>query len=179
MIDFGPVERMLRPLRAADGAEREGSRGWIEGVKRRLGLVTLEDDAAARLRQWEHDHLTADDLPAAPMRDYLHVAWPEPRPAWPSSGYMDGGLAAASPASTNERDRRVFTERLGTEDPEPEVLYECDCCERPNVPEKLKGIGYLCDDCLTSWTWDYGRYPGEDEPANHHAGRTCPFKIPA
>ena len=59
------------------------------------------------------------------------------------------------------------------------ILYECDCCERPNVPEKLKGIGYLCDDCLTSWTWDYGRYPGEDEPANHHAGRTCPFKIPA
>lgn len=57
------------------------------------------------------------------------------------------------------------------------VLYECDCCERRNVPAKSKGIGYLCDDCLGSWTWDYGRHPAEQDPPDHHAGRACPFKV--
>ena len=57
-----------------------------------------------------------------------------------------------------------------------ERMYACDCCERENVPEKLKGIGYVCDDCYTSWDWDYGRYPPSEDPPDHHAGRTCPFK---
>lgn len=65
MIDFGPVERMLRNLRAADDAEREGCRQWIDAVKRRLGLIGPDDDAAARMAQWEHDHLTVEDLPVA------------------------------------------------------------------------------------------------------------------
>ena len=56
MIDFGPVERMLRRLRAADEAEREGCRLWIEAVKRRLGLIEHGDDAAARMAQREQDH---------------------------------------------------------------------------------------------------------------------------
>jgi hypothetical protein len=52
-------------------------------------------------------------------------------------------------------------------------IYECDCCGRRNVPAKLKGIGYVCDDCLTSWTWDYGRYRSEEDPLNHWP--VCPF----
>lgn len=52
--------------------------------------------------------------------------------------------------------------------------YECDCCGRRNVPAKLKGIGYVCDDCLASWTWDYGRYPPEEDPPKHWP--VCPFK---
>ena len=55
-------------------------------------------------------------------------------------------------------------------------MYECDCCGRPNVPQKMKGIGYLCDDCFPSWEWDYGRYPPEEDPPDHNAGRTCPFR---
>lgn len=57
-------------------------------------------------------------------------------------------------------------------------MFECDCCERAKVTQKLKGIGYLCEDCLPSWTWDYGRTP---EPASvrpdHQAGRACPFRV--
>lgn len=58
-----------------------------------------------------------------------------------------------------------------------QLMYECDCCERRNVPAKSAGIGYLCEDCLPSWTWDYGRLP---EPSSvrpdHRAGRACPFR---
>jgi hypothetical protein len=54
-------------------------------------------------------------------------------------------------------------------------MYECDCCGRPNVPQKLKGIGYVCEDCLTSYTWDYGRLPPEQEPLSHWPA--CPFKV--
>lgn len=57
--------RWIRDLLAVHEAEVTGRRQWIEGVKRRLGLITPEDDAAARVRQWEHDHLTADDLAVA------------------------------------------------------------------------------------------------------------------
>ena len=53
-------------------------------------------------------------------------------------------------------------------------MYECDCCERRNVPQKLKGIGYVCEDCLASYTWDYGRYPPAEDPPKHWP--VCPFK---
>ena len=55
--------------------------------------------------------------------------------------------------------------------------YQCDCCGRPNVPQKLKGIGYVCEDCLPSYTWPYGRYPGEEEPPKHWP--VCPFRAEA
>jgi hypothetical protein len=29
-------------------------------------------------------------------------------------------------------------------------MYAYDCCGRQNVPAKLQGIGYLCEDCLSS-----------------------------
>jgi hypothetical protein len=60
---------------------------------------------------------------------------------------------------------------------EPEILYECDCCERRNVPGKLKGIGYLCEDCIASWTWPGGYVPGAGEPENHVPA--CPFRVAA
>ena len=119
MIDFGPVERMLRNLRAADDAEREGCRQWIEGVKRRLGLIGPDDHAAARMAQWEHDHLTAGDLPAAlragareldaeltldmgqqvpelqacppPAGSNSWQYWPPPATAYLPGGYLGGG----------------------------------------------------------------------------------------
>ena len=34
------------------------------------------------------------------------------------------------------------------------LAYPCDCCERRLVVEKLKGIGYYCDDCLPFWIGD-------------------------
>jgi hypothetical protein len=55
------------------------------------------------------------------------------------------------------------------------MKYECDCCGRANVPEKLKGIGYVCDDCLGSYTWDYGRYPADQDPPEHYP--ICPFRL--
>lgn len=61
-------------------------------------------------------------------------------------------------------------------DHEP-VWYECECCERRNVPVKLKGIGYVCEDCLVSYTWDYGRYPPGEDPPKHYPA--CPFKMEA
>ena len=54
------------------------------------------------------------------------------------------------------------------------ALYECECCERRNVPRKLKGIGYVCDDCFDSYVWT--GYEKGDAPLEHGAGRTCPFK---
>jgi len=54
------------------------------------------------------------------------------------------------------------------------MAYECECCERPVVPAKLKGIGYVCDDCLPAYTWDYGRYPASEDPPRHYP--VCPFK---
>ena len=53
-------------------------------------------------------------------------------------------------------------------------MYECECCDRRNVPAKLKGIGYVCEDCLASYTWDYGRYPPEQDPPRHWP--VCPFR---
>lgn len=47
-------------------------------------------------------------------------------------------------------------------------LFECDCCERLNVPRKLKGIGYVCDDCLLA-------YAGWDDSVDPHL--PCPFKL--
>lgn len=45
--------------------EEADRREWIGRVKRRLGLIGPDDDAAARMTQWEHDHLSVDDLPVA------------------------------------------------------------------------------------------------------------------
>ena len=51
-------------------------------------------------------------------------------------------------------------------------MYECECCERRIVPEKLKGIGYLCDDCYASYCWTgYEKGPA---PVSHYP--VCPFK---
>lgn len=51
-------------------------------------------------------------------------------------------------------------------------MYECDCCTRWNVPQKLKGIGYVCDDCLASYVWTgYEKGPA---PEPHYP--VCPFK---
>lgn len=52
-------------------------------------------------------------------------------------------------------------------------MYECDCCGRPNVPQKLKGIGYVCDDCLPSHI--YTGYEKDLEPPEPHYP-VCPFK---
>jgi hypothetical protein len=51
-------------------------------------------------------------------------------------------------------------------------MYECDCCARPNVPEKLKGIGYVCWDCFDSWVWT--GYESGPAPVEHWP--VCPFK---
>ena len=51
-------------------------------------------------------------------------------------------------------------------------MYECDCCERRNVPEKLKGIGYVCDDCLASYVWT--GYESGPAPEKHYP--VCPFR---
>lgn len=63
VIDFGPVERMLRNLRAADCAEREGCRQWIEAVKRRLGIIEHGDSVTVRLAQWERDRWHSGGIP--------------------------------------------------------------------------------------------------------------------
>jgi hypothetical protein len=63
-------------------------------------------------------------------------------------------------------------------------MYECDCCGRRNVPEKLKGIGYYCDDCLDDVLWPLdqeaalraGREP-DPAPPSHYP--VCPFKVSA
>ena len=52
------------------------------------------------------------------------------------------------------------------------VMYECDCCTRMNVPGKLKGIGYVCDDCLAAYCWT--GYESGPAPAPHYP--VCPFK---
>jgi hypothetical protein len=51
-------------------------------------------------------------------------------------------------------------------------VYECDCCGRPIVPQKLKGIGYYCDDCLPFWIGE--DYWDEDMPSHLPV---CPFKV--
>ena len=51
-------------------------------------------------------------------------------------------------------------------------MYACDCCERENVPEKLKGIGYVCDDCLEAYCWT--GYESGPAPESHWPA--CPFK---
>jgi ribosomal protein L37AE/L43A len=51
------------------------------------------------------------------------------------------------------------------------VAYACDCCARPIVERKLKGIGYICDACLPAWAWTgYERTP---PPAPHYPA--CPY----
>ncbi len=52
------------------------------------------------------------------------------------------------------------------------TAYSCDCCSRVIVPAKLKGIGYVCDDCLPSWCWT--GYEHGEPPAPHYPA--CPFK---
>jgi hypothetical protein len=51
-------------------------------------------------------------------------------------------------------------------------MYACDCCERLNVPAKLKGIGYVCDDCLAAYCWT--GYESGPAPEPHYP--VCPFK---
>ncbi len=53
--------------------------------------------------------------------------------------------------------------------PEPIEMYECDCCKRRNVPEKIKGTGYVCEDCQPDW------YNWSSDPSipSHHP--VCPF----
>jgi hypothetical protein len=51
-------------------------------------------------------------------------------------------------------------------------MYECECCDRRNVPQKLKGIGYVCDDCFAAYIWTgYEKGPA---PELHYP--VCPFK---
>lgn len=51
-------------------------------------------------------------------------------------------------------------------------MYECECCGRVNVLEKLRGIGYVCDDCYPAYVWTgYERAP---EPESHYP--VCPYR---
>jgi hypothetical protein len=29
------------------------------------------------------------------------------------------------------------------------TMYDCECCELPRCPEKMKGIGYYCPECFS------------------------------
>jgi hypothetical protein len=55
-------------------------------------------------------------------------------------------------------------------------VIPCDCCGRPIVEKKSKGIGYLCDDCFGPYTaggpWDDGFLVDDHYPV-------CPFKAEA
>jgi hypothetical protein len=53
------------------------------------------------------------------------------------------------------------------------LMYDCDCCGRINVPFKLKGIGYVCKDCLVAWTWT--GYESGLQPDLHYP--VCPFRV--
>lgn len=46
-------------------------------------------------------------------------------------------------------------------------MYDCECCKRLNVPKKLPGIGYVCNDCLPAWCDWLGELP------SHYP--ICPF----
>lgn len=50
-------------------------------------------------------------------------------------------------------------------------MYECECCGRMNVPAKLKGCGYICEDCFPSY-WC-------DDHTNGDHNKHCPFKVDA
>lgn len=51
------------------------------------------------------------------------------------------------------------------------MMYNCECCNRPVVPDKLKGIGYVCADCLEAYIWT--GYESGPAPESHYP--VCPF----
>ena len=55
--------RWIRDLIAAAEAEEADRRQWIEGVKRRLGIIEHGDSVTVRLAQWEQDRWHSGGIP--------------------------------------------------------------------------------------------------------------------
>ena len=52
------------------------------------------------------------------------------------------------------------------------VRTRASAAARLNVPQKLKGIGYVCDDCLAAYCWT--GYESGPPPEPHYPA--CPFR---